>query len=343
MTLQQPSSDAHPKGGRGDPPLLGITLGDPAGIGVEVTLKALSRDGVAGHCRPLLIGEAAAVQAQLGFHGGEARLNRVAEPAEADWTPGVINVLDMGVLSEPLPPGTLAPQGGEAAFRALERGIRLALAGEVAGIVTAPLNKEALHQAGHKFDGHTEILGYFCGKLPTYMLLSSEKLKIVHVSTHCSLREACDRARKERVLATIRVLEEHMAQVGMERRRIGVAGLNPHAGENGLFGSEEIDEIIPAIEAARAAGIEAAGPVPPDTLYLKAFRGGFEGIVAMYHDQGHIPQKLVAFEEAVNVTLGLPIVRTAVDHGTAFDIAGKGLADATNMVRAIEYAIRMVA
>jgi 4-phospho-D-threonate 3-dehydrogenase / 4-phospho-D-erythronate 3-dehydrogenase len=245
------------------------------------------------------------------------------------------------VLSQPLTPGQLSPKGGEAAFRALERGIALSLAGELAGIVTAPLNKEALHLAGHNFDGHTEILGHFCGKRPTYMLLSSERLKIVHVSTHCSLRQACDRARKPRILETIRAIDAHLARLEPSARRIGVAGLNPHSGEHGLFGSEEIEEIVPAIEAARAEGIDVQGPVPPDTLYLKAYRGGFDAVVAMYHDQGHIPQKLVAFEEAVNVTLGLPMIRTAVDHGTAFDIAGKGVADPTNMIKAIEYAVRM--
>jgi 4-hydroxythreonine-4-phosphate dehydrogenase len=203
------------------------------------------------------------------------------------------------------------------------------------------LNKEALHLAGHKFDGHTEILAHYCGGKPSFMLLSSAKLKIVHVSTHCSLRDACDRAKTPRVLATIRAIDQHLTELKHPGRRIAVAGLNPHAGEHGLFGREEIDEIIPAIEAARAAGIDASGPVPPDSLYLKAHRGGYDAVVAMYHDQGHIPQKLVAFEEAVNVTLGLPILRTSVDHGTAFDIAGKGLADPTNMVRAIEYAERV--
>ncbi len=322
-------------------PLLGVTLGDPAGIGVEVTLKALARKDYRDVCRLLLIGEAATVEAQLRFGAPGLRVRRVRAPAETRWEPGLVNVLDVGVLREPLPPGQLSPLGGEAAFRALERGIQLALAGELAGIVTAPLNKEALHAAGHKFDGHTEILGHFCGKRPTYMLLSSEKLKIVHVSTHCSLRQAVERAKQPRILDTIRAMDQHLKHIGHPGRRIAVAGLNPHAGEHGLFGTEEIDEIIPAIEAARAEQIDAQGPVPPDSLYLKAYRGGYDAVVAMYHDQGHIPQKLVAFEEAVNVTLGLPMIRTAVDHGTAFDIAGRGVADPTNMVAAIDYAVRM--
>jgi len=322
-------------------PLLGVTLGDPAGIGIEVTLKALTRPEFQERCRLLLIGEARQVARQLAFAGEGFALHHVDAPAMARWEPRVINVLDVGVLTAPLAPGELSPLGGEAAFRALERGIQLSLAHELAGIVTAPLNKEALHAAGHKFDGHTEILGHFCGKVPTYMLLSSAKLKIAHVSTHCSLREACERARKPRILATARALAQHLRELGMARPRIAVAGLNPHAGEHGLFGREEIDEIIPAIEEARAGGLALDGPVPPDSLYLRAFRGTWDGIVAMYHDQGHIPQKLVAFEEAVNVTLGLPMIRTAVDHGTAFDIAGKGVADPTNMVQAIDYAIRM--
>ena len=326
-----------------DLPLLGVTLGDPAGIGIEVTLKALGAAERAGRCRLVLLGEAVQVAEQFAFAGAGRTLHRIASPGEARWAPGVVNVLDVGVLQAPLPPGQLDARGGEAAYRALERGIALSLAGDLAGIVTAPLNKEAMHAAGHKFDGHTEILGHFCGKVPTYMLLSSTKLKIVHVSTHCSLREACDRARKPRILATVRALAEHLALLGMARPRIAVAGLNPHAGEHGLFGREEIDEIIPAIETARAEGLDVEGPVPPDSLYLRGFRGAWDGIVAMYHDQGHIPQKLVAFEEAVNVTLGLPMIRTAVDHGTAFDIAGQGKADATNMERAVDYAIRMAA
>ncbi len=324
-------------------PLLGVTLGDPAGIGVEVTLKALARKDYRSQCRLLLIGEACAVEAQAGFGAPGLRVQRVQSPGEARWEPGVVPVLDIGVLASPLAPGRLSPLGGEAAFRALERGIRLSLAGEIAGIVTAPLNKEALHAAGHKFDGHTEILGHFCGKRPTYMLLSSDKLKIVHVSTHCSLRQACERAKRPRILDTIRAIDQHLRHIGFPRRRIAVAGLNPHAGEHGLFGTEEIDEIIPAIAAARAEQIDAQGPVPPDSLYMKAFRGGYDAVVAMYHDQGHIPQKLVAFETAVNVTLGLPMIRTAVDHGTAFDIAGQGVADPTNMVAAIDYALHMAA
>ncbi len=325
------------------PPLLGITLGDPAGIGVEVTLKAMMHPDITDRCRLLLIGELEAVRAQLAFAAEGSRLSVVTAPAAADWAPGFINVLDVGVLEKPLAAGELSPLGGEAAFRALERGIKLSLAGELAGIVTGPLNKEALHLAGHKFDGHTEILGHFCGNVPTFMLLSSDKLKIVHVSTHCSLRDACDRAKQPRIVSTIRAIDGHLKEMGVAAPRLAVAGLNPHSGEHGLFGSEEIDEIIPAIEAVRGEGVLVDGPVPPDSLYLRAFRGGWDGVVAMYHDQGHIPQKLIAFEEAVNVTLGLPIIRTAVDHGTAFDIAGKGLADPTNMVKAIDYAIRTAA
>jgi len=323
-------------------PVLGVTLGDPAGIGIEITLKALAENPFAGRCRLLLIGEEAQVRAQMEYAGGKATLRVVQSPEEVVEDAGVIHLMDMGVLPAPITPGELSPAGGEAAFRALVRGIELSMAGGLAGIVTAPLNKAAMHAAGHKFDGHTEILGHYCGKLPTYMLLSSQNLKIVHVSTHCSLREACDRATKARVLDTIRALNAHLWELGMDNPRIAVAGLNPHAGEGGLFGREEIDQIIPAIEAARAEGIAAEGPIPPDSLYLRAFRGQFAGVVAMYHDQGHIPQKLVAFEEAVNVTLGLPMIRTSVDHGTAFDIAGKNKGDPVNMRYAIEYAIRMM-
>ncbi|MDH4247185.1 MAG: 4-hydroxythreonine-4-phosphate dehydrogenase PdxA [Deltaproteobacteria bacterium] len=322
-------------------PMLGITLGDPAGIGVEVSLKALTEGNAPSGCRLLLIGEGVQVAAQMGFAKPGHELHIIRDASQARWEAGVINVLDMGVLTSPLPPGQRDARGGEAAFKALEWGIHLTQVGVLAGIVTAPLNKDALHQAGHRFDGHTEILGHFCGQIPTFMLLSSPKLKIVHVSTHCSLRQACDRVKTPRILEAIRVMDIHLRKIGQSQRRIGVAGLNPHAGENGLFGTEEVEEILPAIEAARAQGIDAQGPIPPDSLYLRAYRGAFDAIVAMYHDQGHIPQKLVAFEEAVNVTLGLPLIRTAVDHGTAFDIAGQGKADPTNMVNAIRYALRM--
>jgi 4-hydroxythreonine-4-phosphate dehydrogenase len=320
-------------------PVLGMTLGDPAGVGIEVTLKAIGLSPA--RVRLLLIGEADAVESQMRFAPEGMVMNAITSTEDARWEPGVVNLIDVGILDAPLPPGELSARGGESAFRALERGIRLSLAGDIGGIVTAPLNKEAMHMAGHKFDGHTEILGHFCGKRPTFMLLSSEKLKIVHVSTHCSLRDACDRAKTPRVLATIQAIDDHLKELDHPQRRIAVAGLNPHSGEHGLFGREEIDEIIPAIEEARRLGIDAQGPVPPDSLYLKAYRGGYDAVVAMYHDQGHIPQKLVAFEEAVNVTLGLPMIRTSVDHGTAFDIAGRGVADPTNMVAAIAYAERM--
>ena len=324
-------------------PILGVTLGEPAGVGIEVALKAFGQGMDAPLARLLMIGEVENVKTQLHFAGERATPHFIRDPAEALWEAKTLNVLDMGTLPAVLPAGKLSAKGGEAAFRALERGIVLAQQGVIDGIVTAPINKEALNLAGHKFDGHTEILGHFCGKLPTYMLLSSRNLNIVHVSTHCSLRQACDRAQKPRVLATIRALHAHLKLMGIPVPEIAVAGLNPHAGEHGLFGHEEQDHIIPAIEQARAEGIRAEGPVPPDSLYLRAYRGAFQGVVAMYHDQGHIPQKLVAFEEAVNVTLGLPIIRTSVDHGTAFDIAGTGKADGTNMIRAIEYAVRMVA
>lgn len=324
------------------PTVLGITLGDPAGVGIEVTLKALSALDQRSGSRLLLIGEASTVLAQRHFAAEGTEIHVVAAIGECRWERGVINVMDMGVMTEPAIPGKLSAQAGEAAFLAVVRGIELALAGNIAGIVTGPLNKQAMHQAGHIFDGHTEILGHYCGRRPTYMLLSSKRLNIIHVSTHCSLREACDRAKKQRILDTIRAMDNHLKKMGAGRRKIGVAGLNPHAGENGLFGNEEISEIIPAINAAQGENIDAEGPVPPDTLYLKAFQGNYDAVVAMYHDQGHIPQKLVAFDEAVNITLGLPIIRTSVDHGTAFDIAGKGVGNPANMSSAIEYAGKMV-
>ena len=254
-------------------PILGVTLGEPAGVGIEVALKAFGQGMDAPLARLLMIGEVENVKTQLHFAGERATPHFIRDPAEALWEAKTLNVLDMGTLPAVLPAGKLSAKGGEAAFRALERGIVLAQQGVIDGIVTAPINKEALNLAGHKFDGHTEILGHFCGKLPTYMLLSSRNLNIVHVSTHCSLRQACDRAQKPRVLATIRALHAHLKLMGIPVPEIAVAGLNPHAGEHGLFGHEEQDHIIPAIEQARAEGIRAEGPVPPDSLYLRAYRG----------------------------------------------------------------------
>jgi len=272
---------------------------------------------------------------------------------EAVFQHGTIDVLDLKnvVLSE-LALGEVSAMSGNAAFEAVKKVIDLALAEEVDATVTAPINKESIHKAGHKFSGHTEIYAHFTNTSKFAMLLADENLRVIHATTHVSLRKACDLCTRERVMEVISLLNDACIQFGIAKPHIAVAGLNPHAGENGLFGDEENDEIIPAILEARSLGYDVEGPVPPDTMFVKAVQGKYDGCVAMYHDQGHIPFKLEGFQwdnekqtmksvKGVNITLGLPIIRTSVDHGTAFEIAGKGIASADAMLVAIDYAIVM--
>lgn len=336
-----------------DRPLLAVTMGDPASIGAEITCKALADVSVYERCRPLIIGEADILEAALGICalGGKLSVNRVENPSEGLYRPGVIDVLDMGLMRErELTRGRVDARCGAAAFGYVKKAIDLAMAGEVDGTVTNALNKEAMNLAGYHFAGHTEIYAHFTGCEKYTMLLAHENLRVVHVSTHVSLREACDRVKKARVLEVIRIANEACLALGIAKPRVAVAGLNPHSGEGGLFGREEIDEINPAIEAARAEGIDATGPVPPDTVFPKARGGWYDIVVAMYHDQGHIPLKTVGFVydqetdkweavAGVNITLGLPIIRTSVDHGTAFDLAGTGRANALSLISAIDYAV----
>jgi len=281
------------------------------------------------------------------------KIHAIQSVKEAAFQHGTIDVLDLKnvVLSE-LTLGEVSAMSGNAAFEAVKKVIDLALAEEVDATVTAPINKESIHKAGHKFSGHTEIYAHFTHTAKFAMLLADENLRVIHATTHVSLRKACDLCTKERVLEVISLLNDACIQFGIAKPHIAVAGLNPHAGENGLFGDEEIDEIIPAILEARTLGFDVEGPVPPDTMFVKAVQGKYDGCVAMYHDQGHIPFKLEGFQwdnekqtmksvKGVNITLGLPIIRTSVDHGTAFEIAGKGIASADAMLVAIDYAIVM--
>ena len=306
---------------------LGITMGDPSGVGPEVTVKALAALPAGERSRIVVI-------------GGREILERAARVA--GLPPPVVSVIDVAAPgADTIRDGHESPGGGHAAYGYVRRAVELARAGEVEVIVTAPLNKAALHLAGHRFDGHTEILQHLTGAPSSIMLLASERLSTIHVSTHVSLADAVGRCRTARVLEIIEAADRHFRRLGTERPRVAVAGLNPHSGEGGLFGREDEEEIRPAVEAARARGVDASGPWPGDSVFLRATRGEFDVVVAQYHDQGHIPTKLVAFESAVNVTLGLPIQRTSVDHGTAFDIAWQGRADHRNMLAAIAYAKRL--
>lgn len=327
--------------------LLAVTMGDPAGIGPEIIARHVERDGPAGL---VVIGDGRQMQRALALIGSrrgivawqpDRPVNMTAKiGADAD---SPLPVLDVGAVAADLPYGRVDAAAGALAHAAIIRAIDLALAGTVAGIVTAPIHKEALHAAGIPFPGHTEILADRTGTRDFGMMLADGALRVILVSIHVSLRAALDLVTEARVLRTIRLAAEACRALGIARPRIAVAGLNPHAGEGGLFGREDMDIIAPAVAAARAEGLDAAGPFPPDTIFMRARRGAFDIVVAQYHDQGLIPVKLNGIEKGVNVTVGLPIIRTSVDHGTAFDIAGKGLADPASLAEAIAVARQMVA
>lgn len=334
--------------------ILGITMGDPASIGPEITVKALAAKDVYDNCRPLVIGDAGVLEAACRSVGREdIKIHPVSSVGEALFEAGTIDVYDMKLVDpETLERGRVSAAAGDAAFQYVKKVIQLAMAGEIDGTVTNAFNKEAINLAGHHYSGHTEVYAEFTGTKKYTMMLAHENLRVVHVSTHVSLREACDRVKKDRVLEVIRIAHQACRDLGIEKPCVGVAGLNPHSGENGLFGREEIEEIRPAIEAARAQGIDADGPVPPDTIFSKARGGWYDIVVAMYHDQGHIPLKVVGFVynerekkwdavAGVNITLGLPIVRASVDHGTAFDQAGQGTANERSLQNAIDYGLRL--
>jgi 4-hydroxythreonine-4-phosphate dehydrogenase len=299
-------------------------MGDPAGVGPEIILKALSHDAIYRQAIPVVIGDSAILGRAKGYVGSTVRIRQIDSPAKGTGRFGEVDVLDLrNVDPETCVPGVLSAEAGRAAVEYVSKAIDLALAGELDAVITAPLNKEAMHLAGYPFAGHTEI---FAGRTET---------------RNYALRDACARVKKERVLQVIRLAHRVGGVWRLEKPRIAVAGLNPHAGEQGIFGREEQEEIAPAVAAARTEGINAIGPIPPDTLFYRASRGEFDFVVAMYHDQGHIPVKLSSFDRGVNVTVGLPIVRTSVDHGTAFDIAGKGTAGPRSLLEALRLAIRM--
>lgn len=325
-------------------PILALTMGDPCGVGAEIAVKALANKAFYDQARPLVIGDLTRLEYCFKFVELPLKLNVIRSPEEGRFEFGTLDVLHMevpGVSS--LGYGKVDAVAGEAAVTYVLKAIELAKAREVDAVVTGPLNKEAIHLAGHDFPGHTEIFAQMTGTEDYAMMLFADGLHTIHVSTHCSLREACDRATKERVGVVIRLAREVIALSGLENKKIAVAGLNPHSGENGAFGTEEILEIIPAIEAARIEYPEDTilGPVPPDSLFFRAKAGEYQVMVVMYHDQGHIPMKIINFDEGVNVTLGLPIIRTSVDHGTAFGRAGQGRASANSMEAAMHLAITM--
>lgn len=314
-----------------------ITMGDPSGVGAEVTVKALASRDAALRAQTVVIGDRDTLQRAI--KQSNVPLPLLEPKDEGDG----IRVDHVAVDGLPGKFGVLSPACGEASFRYIERAVQKTMAGEAACIVTAPINKEALNAAGHHYDGHTGMLAHLTGSRSSWMLLASERLNVVHVSTHVSLKDAIGRATTERVLETIRTGHRHLIRMGLESPRIAVAGINPHCGENGLFGTEDDDHIAPAVAKAKAEGVNVVGPISADTVYHRAYQGAFDLVIAQYHDQGHIPIKLVAFDTAVNVSLGLPIDRCSVDHGTAFDIAGTGKANHENMICALDYGAKLAA
>jgi len=314
-------------------------MGDAAGVGPEVVMAALAHAGVYAQCRPLVIGAARQLERAAGLLHSRLRVQPVGKPADARFAAGTVDCLDLGLVPADLPYGAVSAVAGEAAYRYIERAVTLALGGELDAICTAPISKEALNAAGHAFPGHTEILAALTGTPEVSLTLFSPKLRIIHVTAHMGLLDAIERIDAPLVERTIARGRELMQRAGWPEPRIGVCGINPHAGEGGLFGrGEEEIKISPAIALTRARGWTVTGPLPADALLYRAARGDFDLVVAMYHDQGHGPVKAMGLEHGVNITAGLPIVRTSVDHGTAFDIAGTGKADARSMLEALKYA-----
>ena len=325
--------------------LLAITLGDPAGIGPEVIIKALGHADVYEQCRPLVLGDQRILARAMGWITGPGlAFDVVTAPSQGQYRAGLITLLDLqNADPAAIQPGRVSAAAGRAAVEYVLRACDMTMAGETDAVVTAPLNKEAMNLAGYHYAGHTELLADRTGAEKVSMLLTGPKLRVVHVSTHVALSEAIRRVTSQRVEEVIDLAQRSCQALGIARPRIAVAGLNPHASEGGLFGDQEAKEIQPAIERARARGLQVTDPQPPDTVFLRAVKGDYDIVVAMYHDQGHIPMKLLAFDSGVNVSMGLPIIRTSVDHGTAFDIAGKGLADPGAMAAAIMMAAEMAA
>jgi 4-phospho-D-threonate 3-dehydrogenase / 4-phospho-D-erythronate 3-dehydrogenase len=319
-------------------------MGDAAGIGPEIIVKALAGSMVYRIARPMVIGDRARLARAVEITHVSVSVDAVAHRDGASFRPGRIDCIDVGLVPEDLPFGRVSASAGEAAFRYLERAVALAMSGDIDAICTAPLNKEALHAAGHRYPGHTELLAALTGSPEVSMMLTAPNLRVIHCTTHVGLVEAIARIDPPLVERTIRRGHDALVRSGMAAPRIAVCAINPHAGENGLFGSgEEESKIAPAIRAVRAAGIDAAGPLAADTVFFRAVRGDFDLVVAMYHDQGHCPVKVLGLESGVNITVGLPVIRTSVDHGTAFDIAGTGTADERSLIAAIEAAAELSA
>ena len=325
-------------------PVIGLTLGDVAGVGPEVAVKALADPLVYGCCRPLVLGDLKAVRGAAARAGLNLAVKEIGPDEAPAGRAGTIEVLPLSDLAaDDLAPGKPTPAGGRAAALYIETGAGMALDGRIKALVTGPISKEALNRAGYAFPGHTEFLSHLSGGPPVVMMMAGPKLKVVLVTIHKGLKEVPGLVTREAILRTTRITHEALKKYfGLPDPRLAAAALNPHAGEGGLFGREEEEIIAPAVAQAQKEGIGLAGPFPPDTLFYRAASGEFDVVVAMYHDQGLIPFKLLHFTDGVNVTLGLPFIRTSVDHGTAYDVAGTGKADHRSMLAAIHLAADMV-
>ena len=323
-------------------PILGITLGDATGSGPEITVKSLADKAIYDVSRPVVIGDRKIMERAVRIVGADLRCRVIERPEDGGNEFGVIDIIDLDNLPSDLPFAVVDARAGKAAYEYVEKAVNYALEHRIHAIVTGPLHKEALNLGGYHFPGHTEILAHLAGTKDYAMMLTGGALRVIHVSTHTSLRKACDLVKKERVLRVIELADEAVKMLGIEKPRIAVAGLNPHSGEGGLFGTEDAEEIAPAVAMAKAAGIDVSGPIAPDTVFYRAaIKGHFDIVVVMYHDQGHIPLKVLGFETGVNVTVGLPYIRTSVDHGTAFGKAGKGTADNQSMTEALLLGAKM--
>ncbi|AEX24858.1 4-hydroxythreonine-4-phosphate dehydrogenase PdxA [Vibrio natriegens] len=322
--------------------VIGITMGDPAGIGPEIILKALAEDSLSGtNC--VVIGSVEVLEEVLKQDLAPSQeINVINKVSEANFSTGVVNVIDIPLEDiGSFKIGTVQAQAGDLAYRCIEVATSLALDGEISAIATAPLNKEALHLAGHNYPGHTELLAKLTDTKDYAMVLYTDTLRVIHVTTHIALLKFLETLNQNRVNTVIKIADEFMKKAGFETPRIAVAGVNPHAGENGLFGTEEIEVLNPCIETMKKEGVDVYGPCPPDTVFLQASQGQYDIVVAMYHDQGHIPLKLMGFYDGVNITAGLPFFRTSADHGTAFDIAWSGKANPESMIKSVELAVKL--
>jgi len=325
-------------------PVIGITMGDGAGVGPEIILKSLKNREIYDLCDPLVIGDSKILERAKSYVNSDLEIRTVTEDqlGQLAYEFGSVYCLDLDLLSADLPLGQVSAEAGHAAFEYLAKAIDLAKKQQIDAICTAPLNKEALHKGGHQYPGHTEILADLTDTSEFSMMLSAPNLKVIHVTTHVGLIDAVKMINPERVYRVIQLAHETLTKSGIENPRIAVCGINPHAGENGLFGyGEEEEKVVPGVKKAQEEGINVVGPLPADTLFFRTVRGDFDIVVAMYHDQGHGPVKVLGLDAGVNITVGLPIIRTSVDHGTAFDIAGKGIVEEKSMMEAIRQAVEL--